>query len=195
MSFIIHFCSLNKSEAMKSRDSSTPVFSQINDHVKIQLMQTLTIMSQKFHGQLGVGSVMLTLFGLRAFIHVSINWYLIGDTAMDTHDDVIKWKHFPRYWLFVRGFHRSPVNSPHKGQWRGALMFSFSIACPVADQRKHRNSESLAFVRGTHRWPVDSPHKGPVTRKMFPFDDAIMHLSSIAAMASGPLFTKTILLV
>ena len=40
------------------------------------------------------------------------------------HDDVIKWKQFPRYWLFVRGIHRSPVNSPHKGQWREALMFS-----------------------------------------------------------------------
>ena len=40
------------------------------------------------------------------------------------HDDVIKWKHFPRYWPFARGFHRSPVKSPHKGQWRGALMFS-----------------------------------------------------------------------
>ena len=23
------------------------------------------------------------------------------------HDDVIKWKHFPRYWSFVRGIHRS----------------------------------------------------------------------------------------
>ena len=40
------------------------------------------------------------------------------------HDDVIKWKHIPRYWPFVWGIHRSPVNSPHKGQWRGALMFS-----------------------------------------------------------------------
>ena len=40
------------------------------------------------------------------------------------HHDVIKWKHFPRYWHFVRGFHRSPVNSPHKDQWRGVLMFS-----------------------------------------------------------------------
>ena len=38
-------------------------------------------------------------------------------------DDVIKLKHFPRHWPFVRGIHRSPVNSPHKGQWRGALMF------------------------------------------------------------------------
>ena len=40
------------------------------------------------------------------------------------HDDVIKWKHFPRNWPFVRGIHRSPVNSPHKGQPRGALVFS-----------------------------------------------------------------------
>ena len=37
------------------------------------------------------------------------------------HDDVIKWKHFPRYWPFVRRIHRSPVNSPHKGQWRRAF--------------------------------------------------------------------------
>ena len=33
-------------------------------------------------------------------------------------------EHFPHYWPFVRGIHRSPMNSPHKGQWRGALMFS-----------------------------------------------------------------------
>ena len=35
-----------------------------------------------------------------------------------------KWKHFPRYWPFVQGIHRSPLNSPHKGQWCGALIFS-----------------------------------------------------------------------
>ena len=40
------------------------------------------------------------------------------------HDDVIKWKHFPSYWPFVRGIHWTPVNSPHKGQWCRALMFS-----------------------------------------------------------------------
>ena len=44
------------------------------------------------------------------------------------HDDVIKWKHFPRYWPFVREIHRSPVNFPHKGQWRGALMFTLICA-------------------------------------------------------------------
>ena len=25
------------------------------------------------------------------------------------HDDFIKWKHFPRYWSFMRGIHWSPV--------------------------------------------------------------------------------------
>ena len=54
---------------------------------------------------------------------------LPGDSnTVDGHDDVIKWKHFPRYWPFVRGIHRSPVNSPHKGQWRGALIFSLICA-------------------------------------------------------------------
>ena len=48
--------------------------------------------------------------------------------STSTHDDVIYWKHFPRYWPFVRGTHRLPVNSPHKGQWHGALM-TFSLIC------------------------------------------------------------------
>ena len=53
-------------------------------------------------------------------------WYVL--LIILIHDDVIKWKHFPRNWPFVRGIHRSPVNSPHKGQWRGALVFSLICA-------------------------------------------------------------------
>ena len=41
-----------------------------------------------------------------------------------THDDVMKGKHFSHYCPFVRGIRLSLVNSPHKGQWRGALIFS-----------------------------------------------------------------------
>ena len=48
--------------------------------------------------------------------------------AQQHHDDVIQWKPFPRHWPFVRGIHRSPVNSPHKVQWRGAWMFSLICA-------------------------------------------------------------------
>ena len=72
-----------------------------------------------------------TLLGMWLFTHAPVasaqydvmtwKWFL-------HYDDVVKWKHFPRYWPFMRGIHRSPVNSPHKGQWRGALMFSLICA-------------------------------------------------------------------
>ena len=62
------------------------------------------------------------------------------------HEDVVKWKHFPHYCPFVRGIHRSPFDSPHKGQWRGALMFSLICAWTngfannryASDLRRHR---------------------------------------------------------
>ena len=88
------------------------------------------------------------------------------DTSGTTliHDDVIKWKYFPRYWPFVRRIYRSPVNSPHKGQWRGALMGFFYLhpnkrlskqwrgwwfetpSCPLW---RHRNDLSFLPV---HEW-------------------------------------------
>ena len=40
--------------------------------------------------------------------------YRIYPGSIRHHDDVIKWKHFPRHWPFVRGIHPAPVNSPHK---------------------------------------------------------------------------------
>ena len=62
------------------------------------------------------------------------------------HNDIIKWKHFPRHRPFMRGNHRSLVNSPHKGQWRGALLFSLICAWingwvhnqEAGDLRRHR---------------------------------------------------------
>ena len=57
---------------------------------------------------------------------------------------------------------------------------SLTIVCstvyPGADQRKYKSSTSLAFVQGIHWWPTNSPHKWSVTRKLFPFDDVIMHI-------------------
>ena len=63
------------------------------------------------------------------------------------HDDVIKWKHFPRNWPFVREIHRSPVNFPHKGQWRGALMFSLIYAW-INDWANNREAGDLRRQQG-----------------------------------------------
>ena len=71
------------------------------------------------------------------------------------YDDVIKCTHFPRYWPFVRGIYRSPVNSPHKGQWRGALMFSLIFARingwvnngEAGDLRRHRAHYNVIVMR------------------------------------------------
>ena len=62
------------------------------------------------------------------------------------HDDVIKWKHFPRYWPLVRGIHRSTVVSPHKGLRRRDLMCSLTCGWTnswannrdAGDLRRHR---------------------------------------------------------
>ena len=52
----------------------------------------------------------------------------LNRTRILCQDVVIKWKYHTRYCPFVRGIHRSPVNSPYKGQWHGALMFSLICA-------------------------------------------------------------------
>ena len=71
-----------------------------------------------------------------------------------------------------------------------SLAIVYSAVYSGAEQRKHQSSASLAFVRGIHRRPVNSPHKWPVTRKMFPFDDVIMHFSQVCFTAV-PVMLKT----
>ena len=76
----------------------------------------------------------------------SIEGCVTHDCQRSYHDDVIKWKHFAHYWSFVRGIHRSPVNSPHKGQRRGALMLPMICVwingwvnnCKAGALRRHR---------------------------------------------------------
>ena len=82
-----------------------------------------------------------------------LNTRSISQTALN-HDDVIKWKHFSRYWHFVQGIHRSLVNSPHKSQWRGALMFSLICAWTngwvntpdAGDLRRHRANYDVTVM-------------------------------------------------
>ena len=73
------------------------------------------------------------------------------------HDDVIKREHFPSYWPFARGIHRSPVNSPNKGQWRGALMFSLICAC-INGWGNNREAGDLRHNRAHYEVIVMTQH-------------------------------------
>ena len=99
--------------------------------------------------------IKLTIFSLKKVVSFQlIDFYAAIDTATCIHDDVIRWKHFPCYWSFVRGIHRSPVNSPHKGHWRGALMLSLICAWingwvsnrGAGDLRRHRAHYDVTVV-------------------------------------------------
>ena len=59
----------------------------------------------------------------KRFVDTHIFW-LAWCIYLCYHDDVIICKLLPRCWPFLGRLHRSPVNSLHKGQWRGALMVS-----------------------------------------------------------------------
>ena len=98
-----------------------------------------------------------------------MNWlYAHANITFLFHDDVIKWKHFPRYWLFVRWIHRSPVNSPHKGQWRGALAFSL-ICVWINGWVNNRKAGDLSRYRAHY----------DVTLMYFPRCSAIRYINTI----------------
>ena len=103
------------------------------------------------------------LIQIMAWNHTEKNHYLKQwwpSLLVHMHDDVIKWKHFPHYWPFVRGIHRSPVNSTHKSQWRGALLFTLICApingwvnnCEAGDLR-HNPTHYDVIVMVSVIWP------------------------------------------
>ena len=88
-------------------------------------------------------------------------------------DDVIKWKHFPRYWPFVWGIHQSLINSPHNGQWRGALMF---FICAWTNSWVN-NRDTGDFTRHGARYDADDQNavKLPSDVACFYSNSHIMH--------------------
>ena len=105
------------------------------------------------------------------------SFYISEIHFTNIHDDVIKWKYFPRYWPFVRGIHRSPVNSPHKGQWRGALMFTLICA-------------------RINVW-VNTRKAGDLRRNRVHYDVIVMRLTKMMAWMGNyiPLFYVMLLLI
>ena len=62
------------------------------------------------------------------------------------NDDVTKWKYFPRYWSFLRGIHRSPVDSSHKANDTELWCFPWS----APEQRLSKQSRRRWFETLLH---------------------------------------------
>ena len=69
---------------------------------------------------------------LKISAHLAVKCFRINNAQAkpSKHDDVIKWKHSPRSWAFVRGIHRSPVNSPYTPASDAELWCVFFNLCP-----------------------------------------------------------------
>ena len=129
--------------------------------------------------------------GLISLVKEATGMYLTEAPWYLNQDDIIKWKHFPRYCPFVRGIHRSPVNSPHKGQWCGALIFS--LICTwingwvnnreAGDLRRHRAHYDVSVMTRYHMgvlwgWSV---MKGNIPLTWLPWDVYVLPEASYSS--------------
>ena len=97
-----------------------------------------------------------------------INWPCLKKNSIGTGEVLITtttwWRHHVETFsaLLAMGIHRSPVNSPHKGQWREALMFS--VIC--------------AWING---W-VNNREAGDLTRHRVHYDVTVMNQPHVPRM-------------
>ena len=77
--------------------------------------------------------------GWSCWYSFSVSTHMQAILDFTIHDDVIKWKHFPRYWSFVRGIHRSRLsNTPVTSHSRAP--YGLFPGCSRAVLNKNRTS-------------------------------------------------------
>ena len=82
--------------------------------------------------------------------------FINHETTDILDDDVIKWKHFSHYWVFVGRIQLSPVDSPHKGQWHGDVFFDLRLNKRLSTQSRRRWFETPLRLFWRHcnvPWP------------------------------------------
>ena len=175
---------------------NTPVIHYHNDWKCVTLHTNLSIYSTLNMLPYSPWYIILLCWRICQFIwgvlteitDISVNITICGALFLSSvhytqcvHDDIIKWKHFPRNWPFVLGIHRSPVSSPHKGQWRGALMFSL-ICVWINDWVNTREAGDLRRYR---------PHYDVIVMYTICCTLEILHLWSSPPFKLKSLFSYT----
>ena len=118
-------------------------------------------------------------------------------------DKIHEWRYSFKVIIFlVSNYNNMTMNRlqyrHYRNYWYSTHSISFWISIPLHCRHNRRDgvsnhqpydclfnclfrckSKKISRLRVTGlcegNWPVNSPHKWPVTRKMFPFDDVIMH--------------------
>ena len=121
----------------------------------------------------------------------------LTEENLSKHDDVIKWKHFPRHWPFVRGIHprywpsvrgihRSPVNSGwvnnlEAGNLRRHLAHYDVIVMKSPGQQRPR-SLVLREPGDFRQWA----HRGHINWRIYASVDMPSLVQIIASPCSAP---------
>ena len=89
------------------------------------------------------------------------------------NNDVIKWKYYSRYWPSVWKIHWSPVNFPHKGHWRGALMCF--VICAWNGWVNNRGAGDLILHRAHYDVTVITTKSNGIRRILLKFWTNVFH--------------------
>ena len=138
-----------------------------------------------------------TLKAVNLYILTTLSMKWAGHWTFDLHHvskikhsmcEIVNWKYskdnnatmtssngnIVRYWPFVRGIHRSPVDDPHKGQWRGALMYSVICAWwkrlnkrDTGDWRHHRVHYDVTVIQWPYVQHIETRTKWPLLMSYF----------------------------
>ena len=126
------------------------------------------------------------LSSMRVIMIIAIQNYRTAK-CISTHDDVIKWKHFPRYWPFLRGIHRPALNENKWHLWVKAHLLAmawrqrwmyYKPVRPKARWHHHMGTFSalLALCAGNSPVTGEFPAQRPVTRSFDVFLDLCLNI-------------------
>ena len=81
------------------------------------------------------------------------------------YDDVIKWKHFPRYWPFVRGVHRSPASDMELCfRWSAPWINGWVDNREARDLRRHCAHYGIIVMKNSNVFLRDFIQRCPYPR-------------------------------
>ena len=111
-------------------------FHDCTTHMSSTCARSLSNPYQAYHAYMIICMIMLLSWITKQshlFRYKKVVWRLTFISKIPNNDEVIKWKHFPHYWPFVRGIHRSPQRLV---TWSFDILFHLRLNKRLSKQSK-----------------------------------------------------------